>query len=79
MAEPFDIVTEPSGQRHSRSSGGVTMTLLEVDGVMFRRRAIKGVGSGAPQEVCWLVGELDGVRVYFDGQSIVMTRQDLNP
>jgi hypothetical protein len=29
--------------------------------------------------VCWLVGELNGVRVYVDGDHFVMTTQDLNP
>ena len=27
----------------------------------------------------WAVGELDGVRVYFDGATCVMTRHDLTP
>lgn len=30
-----------------------------------------------PQHIEWAYAELDGVRVYFDGESVVVTRQDL--
>ncbi len=46
---------------------------------MFKRRAIKGVGTEQANEVCWLVCELAGVRVYHQGMNIVVTRKDLNP
>lgn len=48
---------------------------------VFKRRSIKkGAWNG---ETCWLVGELDGVRVYvyeIPGQPIrmLMTREDVN-
>lgn len=32
-----------------------------------------------PQRVEWAVAELNGVRVYVDGESVVVTTQDLNP
>lgn len=59
-------------------NGEVTLTVLD-RGQVFKRRAVKGVGSGAAQEITWLVAELDGVRIYIDGSSIVLTRQDLYP
>lgn len=33
----------------------------------------------APEAVEWAVAELDGVRVYVDGQNVVVTRQDIQP
>jgi len=32
-----------------------------------------------PQPVEWAVAELDGVRVYLDGETVVVTRKDLMP
>jgi len=46
---------------------------------MFKRRAVKGAGSENAQEVCWLVAEIDGVRLYQNGNQIILTRQDMNP
>jgi hypothetical protein len=46
---------------------------------LFHRRAMKLFPDGHQEHVAWLVMELDGVRVYFDGVSLVMTKQDLNP
>lgn len=73
-----EITKDDQGNRHG-TDGTTTVSLLESDGRMFRRRAIKGVGGGAPQEVCWLVAELDGVRVYQEGAHVIVTRKDLNP
>lgn len=78
MAIVHEIVTDDAGSRHG-TDGTITVTLLETDGRMFKRRAIKGAGSEQAEEVCWLVAELDGVRVYQNGNSIVVTRKDLNP
>jgi hypothetical protein len=46
---------------------------------MFKRRAVKGVGSGAGEETCWLVAELNGVRVYQEGAHVIVTTGDLYP
>jgi len=73
-----EITTDADGFRHG-SDGEITVSLMEADGRMFKRRAIKGVGSGKAEEVCWLVAEVDGVRVYQQGMNIVVTRKDLNP
>ena len=60
------------------TDGQITVSLIG-DGRMFKRRAIKGVGTEGAQEVCWLVCEMDGVRVYQQGNNIVVTRKDMNP
>jgi len=73
-----EITTDAAGARHG-TDGEITVSLLETSGRMFKRRAIKGVGTGQSEEVCWLVCELDGVRVYQQGRNIVVTRSDLNP
>lgn len=46
---------------------------------IFHRRAIKLFPDGHQEQIAWLVLELDGVRTYFDGTSLVMTRQDIHP
>lgn len=73
-----EITSDDQGYRHG-TDGTITTTLLEPDGRMFKRRAIKGVGGAAPEDVCWLVVELDGVRVYQEGAHVIVTRRDLNP
>lgn len=74
-----EIVTDADGARHG-TDGVVTVSLLDAGGTMFKRRAIKGVGGGGePQQVSWLVCELNGVRVYQHGENIVVTTQDLYP
>lgn len=45
-----------------------------------RMLAIAGlVPTAEPQKHEWAVAELDGVRVYTDGTSVVVTKQDLMP
>ena len=73
-----EIVADDAGVRHG-TDGTVTVSLLDAAGTMFKRRAIKGVGSEKPQEVCWLVCELNGVRVYQHGASVIVTTQDMYP
>jgi hypothetical protein len=60
------------------TDGNITVSLIG-EGRMFKRRAVKGAGSENAQEVCWLVAEIDGVRLYQNGNQIILTRQDMNP
>ena len=71
-----EITQDDSGARHG-TDGTITMSLLDADGRMFKRRAVK-VGAAEAHEN-WLVAELDGVRVYQSGNHVVVTRQDINP
>lgn len=74
----FELTRTEAGAQIA-GNGVATLSLLDVDGRVFRRRAVKGVGGPSPQPVEWAVAELDGVRVYFDGTHVVVTRQDLMP
>ena len=60
------------------TDGNITVSLIG-EGRMFKRRAVKGVGTEGAEEVCWLVAEIDGVRLYQSGKNIIMTKQDINP
>lgn len=73
-----EITVDEHGMSHA-TDGTVSISLLDQSGRMFKRRAIKGVGSGNSQEITWLVAELDGVRLYQNGNHIVMTKQDMYP
>lgn len=72
-----EIVTSDAGYKIG-TDGTVTVSLLEA-GSMFKRRAVKGVGTADAVEHCWLVTELNGVRVYQRGLEIIVTTQDLYP
>ena len=75
------VVHEITIDKHGNqigTDGQITVSLIG-DGRMFKRRAIKGVGSGNAEEVCWLVAEMDGVRVYHQGNSVIVTKNDMNP
>lgn len=72
-----EITTDENGFTHG-TDGNITVSLMD-EGRMFKRRAIKGVGTEQAEEVCWLVTELDGVRVYQQGNSVIVSRKDMNP
>ena len=72
-----EITVDAEGHQHG-TDGTVTVSLLD-SGRMFKRRAVKGVGSGESSEICWLVTELNGVRIYQEGLNVIVTTKDLNP
>ena len=53
--------------------------VLVEGGKMFWRRAFKNACSPQCTEVRWLVAELDGERIYCDGNKILMTKRDVYP
>jgi hypothetical protein len=73
-----EIIKDDNGLSHA-TDGTVSVSLLDPNGRMFKRRAIKGVGTSDSREITWLVAELDGVRLYQHGNQIVMTKQDMYP
>lgn len=78
-AAPFEIVTAGEGQVASNGQATLQIQLAE-GGRLYRRRAVKlNKATGVQSRVEWAVAELDGVRVYFDGANVVVTRRDLNP
>jgi hypothetical protein len=78
MACPVHEITRDEHGHQVGTDGTLTVSLIG-DGRMFKRRAVRHVGSGESEEVCWLVAELDGVRVYQAGAHVVVTKEDLNP
>lgn len=72
-----EITTDEAGHQHG-TDGTITVSLHGA-GRMFKRRAVKGVGTAQAAEVCWLIAELNGVRVYQHGTSIVVTSRDMYP
>lgn len=73
---PFEIAHVEGAQ--VATNGTATLT-LRGEGRVFRRRAIKAFGTEAARPVEWAVGELNGVRAYFDGTHVVLTTEDLMP
>lgn len=77
MTVAHEITRDDHGNQIG-TDGRITVSLLG-EGRMFKRRGIKNFGSGVASEVCWLVAELDGVRVYQEGNNVIVTREDLYP
>jgi hypothetical protein len=46
---------------------------------MFKRRAIRNLMGAHPERIEWCVTELNGVKVYVSGNSVVITTRDLQP
>ena len=76
-ALPFELA-EAGGAKFA-SNGTQTLQLTEPDGRVFRRRAIKHIGGGEAIPIEWAVAEIAGIRVYFDGSNVVVSRQEMNP
>ena len=79
MADPVHEITVDAAGHRIGTDGRITVTLMAEGGRLFKRRAVKGVGSGESSEVCWLVAELDGVRVYQQGDHVIVTREEMYP
>lgn len=77
MAVVHEITIDKHGN-HIGTDGKITVSLIG-DGRMFKRRAVKGVGSETAEEICWLVAEIDGVKLYQNESNIVLTKQEMNP
>ena len=74
----WQIVTDDDG--HKQAVGGpVNCIVLDKGGELFKRGAIKNFGTPNAEQVRWLVAKLDGVHVFFDGDNIIVTKQDLYP
>lgn len=71
---PFEITDSDSGGKIA-SNGTQELRSLDSDARVFRRRAVKNF----TRMVEWAVCELGGVRVYFDGQKVIVTRRDMTP
>lgn len=79
MSQPVPFELSRQGEAQIATNGSSSLTLLDAGGRVFKRRAVKGVGTEQARNVEWAVAELDGVRVYFDGVNVVVSKQDLMP
>lgn len=75
---PFEIV-EQDGMKIATDGTRQVVLVEGTEGQMFKRRAIKRVGSSDPERVEWCVVELNGVRVYVSGSDVVVSTRDLQP
>lgn len=61
------------------STDDIQLSVLD-GGRIFQRKALRmHLKTGETENICWIVGELDGVRVYIKEGHLIMTKQDLNP
>lgn len=77
MTQPFEIAHLADGG--VAATNGASHVSVEPGGRIFRRRAVLRAGSPQAQQVEWAVAELDGVRAYFDGQNVIVSKRDLMP
>lgn len=76
----FTLSKDQDGTRHAINSKLSVTVLNDGDTNLFKRRSIKGVGSGSPSYATCLVAQLDGVCVYIQDDAIVITKQsELKP
>lgn len=73
----YVLTDDEEGNKHAVNAINTLTVLNDGKTKMFQRRAIKNVGSGESTFETCLVGELDGVRVYIKGTSIVLTTREL--
>lgn len=78
-AVPFELLLQDGHRVATNGASSVVLMAPPADGCLFLRRAIKRAGSPKAEQVEWAVAELDGVRVYVDGSSVIVTRDDLYP
>lgn len=74
--QPFEITDLPSAR--VASDGKTTLMLTEPDGVLFRRRAVVGVGGDAQRRE-WAVARVGDVSVYVSAEGVIVSRKDLMP
>lgn len=60
---------------------GTELKLTVCDGgKAFHRNGIeKNLKTGATTHKRWVVGEINGVKLYINGNELILTTQDLNP
>lgn len=83
MLEPkvFQPEQDDQGIGHGFLSDGTSLSVLP-DGnqkIFFRCGIKKHLQSGETEHIRWLVGELNGVRCYVQGDNVILTTQDLYP
>jgi len=78
--EPTLLLASPSEVVYNVHGGAVTrFVVIDAKGLKVFAKKRRGVSINAPMEACWLVGRIDNVSVYYDGDTILVTNADLLP
>lgn len=78
----FERTVDEDGTKHGIGEGFIFTVFPDVpDAEVFQRHGVKmGLGDEVSGRSTWLVGQLNGVKVYCMGEGrFVMTMQDINP
>ena len=78
--EPTLLRAAPTEVVYNVHGGAVTrFVVVDTEGRKVFAKKRRGVSINAPMEACWLVGRIDNVSVYYDGDTILVTNADLLP
>ena len=80
MPTPFEITRDATGTTHA--TNGTRRAVVDADVIgadVFRRRGVRNVGTPQAEALEWLVVRVDGLSIYIDGDTVVVSRKDLNP
>lgn len=73
-----DWVEDEEGNKHSLLPGLEMVVLNDGENKLFYRNFIKlKIGAGVSSQTRWVVGELNGVRAYYNGSDLILTTRDL--
>jgi hypothetical protein len=71
---------DPDNIGHAMHDGKILSVMPDGEQtVKFRCGIKKNLMTGETTHIRWLVGELNGVKVYVNGDNIIMTTRELHP
>ena len=74
-----EVTVEEDGTKKAMSATHQLVILPDGPSRIVNRNGLKGALGPNVKHVRWLLGELNGVKVYINGSTIIMTTQDLYP
>ncbi len=80
MKSDFDIDRSENGLVHATNDAMAIHVHTEGSSKVFHRVGIqKNLKMGGTNKIKWLVCEIDGVRLYVNGDTLILTKKDLYP
>jgi hypothetical protein len=79
MFDDYKVIKNAEMDVTSLISEDGNLVVKGPDHLAFSRVALKIVDGDHNETVRLLVGELNGVRLYYDGHTVIMTTEDLYP